>query len=300
MPKPNSLGTLLVATDFSPDANEALSRAILLARQHDAGLVLAHVVDSGPWLALHELLKGEPDLASKLMEQGGMQLAAAAQALEREGKVRSVRTALASGSLVDGLRGVADQADLLVVGVSADHPVRDFTRGSTAEQLARVAGKPILRVRGRAAADYAQVLVAVDFSPASMRALELAMTLAPGARLHLLHCVDLPYAGKMKTAGVEEHVVAAYVARARQQAVDRLREITQALPQALHVTTSVRDGDVRAELLKQRDALGADLISLGKQGQSMVADALLGSVTVSMLDRAPCDVLVAPGPAPQH
>ena len=39
------IATILAATDFSPDGNNAVRRAALLARQLDARLTLLHVVD---------------------------------------------------------------------------------------------------------------------------------------------------------------------------------------------------------------------------------------------------------------
>lgn len=41
----DSRQTLLVATDFSTRSDRALRRAVLLAKQYTAGLVLVHVVD---------------------------------------------------------------------------------------------------------------------------------------------------------------------------------------------------------------------------------------------------------------
>ena len=46
------------------------------------------------------------------------------------------------------------------------------------------------------------------------------------------------------------------------------------------------------EAEKSRDA---DLIVIGRQGRSMVADTLLGSVARRVLADAQCDVLVATG-----
>ena len=40
------IATILAATDFSPDGNNAVWRAALLTRQIDARLTLMHVVDT--------------------------------------------------------------------------------------------------------------------------------------------------------------------------------------------------------------------------------------------------------------
>lgn len=291
-----SLETVLAATDFSLDARQAVARANLLTSEQGAQLVLMHVVDTGSLLTLEQLLEVERDLHRRVVEHAQTQLGAAADALRRDGHTVSVRTHIASGRPVRSLAAAVEDADLLVLGASGDHPIRDMTLGSTAEQLSRLARRPILVARGMPAGAYQRVLVPVDFSEASIHAMEMALAIAPKASFHLLHCLDLPYLGHMKVAGVDEETVNNYEARARRDAMDRLMKVIGGLPDGTSATFAVEIADVRVELLKQARTSGADLIALGKQGQSFIADTLLGSVTAATLACAQCDVLVVPGP----
>jgi nucleotide-binding universal stress UspA family protein len=292
-----SLKTVLAATDFSPDAQEAVARGSLLASEQGAQLVLMHVVDMGSLFAWPQRSEVERDLHGRVVEQAQMQLVAAAAALRRDGLAASVRTHIATGRAVRSLAAAAEDVDLVVLGASGDHPIRDMTLGSTAEQLSRLAHCPILVARGMPAGAYRQVLVPVDFSDASMQALEMALAIAPDASFHLLHCLDLPYLGRMKVAGVDEEAVINHKARARRDAMDRLVKIIGDLPAGTRATFAVEIADVRVELLKQARTKGADLIARGKQGQSFIVDTLLGSVTAATLACAQCDVLAVPGPS---
>jgi universal stress protein E len=289
---------ILAATDFSCGAEQAVRRAARLAAQHRAELLLLHAVDPGPWLVLRDLQDGEPDLQARLAGQAEILLASTARSLasaSEAGTGASVRTRCAQGRPLDAIVQASEAADLVVLGSSGEHPLRDATLGSTADRLCRALERPLLIVRGSAQAAYRQVLAAVDFSAASVRALALAAALAPHAKLHLLHGIELPALGRMRLAGVEEQAVIRFKAQALHRCAERLRELAASLGLQERVTFDVQVADIRFELLEQARAHVADLVAVGKVGHSRLANALLGSVTAWTAARASCDVLVAPG-----
>jgi nucleotide-binding universal stress UspA family protein len=288
------LRTVLAATDFSAGAQQAVARASLLASRQGADLLLVHAVDLGAWFALRDMLDGDRDLHGRVAEQAQMLLGVAADAIRQQGHAGSIRTHVARGRPARALLGAAKEADLVVLGASGEHPVRDVALGSTAEQLSRLVNRPLLLVRRMPAGEYRRVLVPLDFSAPSLRALDVALAIAPTASFHLLHCLELPSLSRMRVAGVAADAVLEYQARARREATRRLDQLVRGLPSGSQVTTTVQVGDVRMELLKQARALDADLIALGKHGQSYLADTFLGSATAATLARAECDVLAVP------
>lgn len=58
------------------------------------------------------------------------------------------------------------------------------------------------------------------------------------------------------------------------------------------VVSVARHGDPAEHLLDTARAVGADLIVIGRRGNTSVARTLLGSVATCVVGRAPCDVLV--------
>lgn len=284
--------TLLAATDFSPSARFAVARAALLAQERGGELIIKHVVNTDPWLALRDLVD-ERDIAGRVAEQARMALAAGASSIAREHRLVP-HTEVASGRTVDELLAGSEAADLLVLGASGDHPVRHRTIGSTADRLARLARIPLLIVRGEPVQPWRQVVAAVDFSACSLSALRLARQLAPGAAFHLLHCIDVPTVAHPALGALRRDAMTHLRTRARERAIEQLEQLRSEFDAGRSVSLSVGEDDVRLEVLREADRRGADLISMGKQGQSLISDTLLGSVTASVLADALCDVLVVP------
>ncbi|MDK9724971.1 MAG: universal stress protein [Sterolibacteriaceae bacterium MAG5] len=288
----NPIGSILAATDFSPSARDALARAAGLAAEHGAALTLLHVI-SGPSLdAFKELLAGSNDEpageAARLLEEAAAELAAVAG--------RQAATRVRVGGVHDELAAAAERADLLVIGDRGLHPMRDMIIGTTAERLLGSCRKPVLVVKRGAAAPYRKVLVPVDFSACSHAAFKAALGLAPRADLHVCHAFGLPSAGKFWLADVPEAALRRYEAVAGRAAEERLAVL------AAEADSRDRErcrllavaGDPSMVVIAEAEKREADLIVIGRHGESALRDFLLGSVTRHVLANAPCDVLVVP------
>ena len=284
--------SVLAATDFSPDALHACRRAGMLAAEHDVPLDLLHVVEPDIAIAVRELLAANRDLRARIDEQADMQLTALAQQL-RELLGIEVRPQLRRGLVLEETTSASAQARLLVVGARGGHALRQLTLGTTADRLMRSIDRPLLVVRQPPAGPYARVVVLMDFSQAAQAALQTAMAVAPQAAIHVMHAIDLPYEGKLKLAGVRDEDIAAYREQGLAEAARRLQEsLPVADRQRLHVSATL--GDVRFEALRMIAELDADLVAVGKQGNSLAGDMFLGSTTSCMMEDAPCDVLGIP------
>jgi len=287
---------VLAATDFSAGGQQAARRAAWLAAGHGAELAMLHVAEPDALLALRDLLDAKRDLSRAVAEQAEMQLAALAREIGQQHGLR-VQHQLRAGSVLGELNAAAGEADVLVVGAHGESPVREFVLGTTAERLVRLARRPVVVVRGDASRDYRSVLVAVDFSPASEAALRLALRLAPAAEVHLLHCYDVPFEGKLRLAGATDAEIDRCREHQRTEALRQAHALVERVAEGRAVGTMLRRGDPRLELLQAAAELGADLVAVGKQGRSLVGDALLGSLTAWAVAEAPCDVLIVPGEA---
>lgn len=140
-------------------------------------------------------------------------------------------------------------------------------------------------------AGYRQILVAVDFSEHSERALEkgLELSSASGAKVKMIHVVDYfpmmdaAYDGALTfNVDITDELVASSKKRLAELA-DRHQVSKEDL--------SVEVGAVRNEIIKKAEKIGADLIVIGSHGWRGI-DLLLGSTTDSVLHHARCDVLV--------
>lgn len=281
------MNTILTLTDFSLPAEQALSRAVLLARRHDAVLELAQLSGTGP-----------PDSAERLQRCAAM--------LARRHRLR-VRCLGALDNEARLREAAATRADLLVLGWPASGP-RDWLRGGALPQrLLRHLPCPLLVVRQAAEQAYRRLLVAVDVAPptataaTSLRLAEAAAALAPEAQLELFHAIGTRDEARLRAAEASYRSVLAYretLYRHAQQHLLRLSDSLGARRNRLMYTLG--RGDPACQALVQQEYGGAELIVVGKPPRAAWAELLLGSTAARLLGRARCDLLVWPEqPAPQ-
>jgi nucleotide-binding universal stress UspA family protein len=171
--------------------------------------------------------------------------------------------------------------------------MRHWLLGATAERLLRKTLKPLLVVKQAPQLAYRRVLVPVDFSQWSKRAIALAHGFNPQAVMVLLHACEIPFEGKMRFAGIEEETIQQHRLNIKREALARLDELahdaglTPTQWQPLVAFANAPD-----YILEQEEEQGTDLIVLGKHGSGMTEELLLGSVTKHVLGQARSDVLV--------
>jgi len=291
-----NIRTVLVGTDFSASAKQAVARAARIAAARGATLSLLHVIEQDWMLAARSLVGGR-DFQAAVEEQCTMQLGALAdEVAQLEGGQRP-KVMLRTGSPIQELNRASQAADLVVVACGGgNHPLRQATLGSTASRLARLATGPLLAVRTATQGDYRRVLVATDFSEVSVDVMQAAMRLAPDASSELVHCFDIAYEGRLRLAGAADQDLDRYRSQARAAAEREAQALVTRGQMPARTRISIRQGDARFELLEAAQRSGADLIVVGKHGRSFLTDTLLGSVTSWLLAEAPCDVLVVPSP----
>ena len=136
-----------------------------------------------------------------------------------------------------------------------------------------------------------KILVPLDFSDDSARALEYAKGLARelGASIHLVHSYKInmgsisPY-GVVLPEGLERDLQGA--------AEGRLAECAEKLrSEGLEVETSTTSVFPSEAIARTAESAGADLIVMGTRGLSGLKHVMLGSVAERTLRIAPCPVL---------
>lgn len=289
------LHTILAATDLSAAARLACERAVRLASACDARLELQHVVNTGALDSLRLLFASQPDdLQQRLLDEAREELRNLLAELH-DGLGGSANLHLGIGNVVNEITRQADalDADLLVLGAHGSSLVRDLIVGSTTERVLRRTGRPLLVVRRPAPRGYRQVLIPVDFSARSLKAIEVARRLAPKAALVLLHTFEVPFEGRLRHAGVSEQELAALRASAQREGETRMAElIARAGLPAAALHSLVLYGDPSVQILEHERLQGSELIVIGKRGQNSLEGLLLGSVTKHILSQAQSDVLV--------
>jgi nucleotide-binding universal stress UspA family protein len=291
----NRLGPILAATDFSAPARHAADRAARLAHETGAALTLMHVLPGGALRELRQWLDTSHDMEQTLRDDAQRELRALASELQAHRHVKP-RVVDVSGSVLDeiGQEARALDAALLVLGARGAGFLRRLVLGSTSERLLRRTTRPVLVVRQRPHEPYRRVLVALDFSPWSAHAVALAHRVAPRARLLLFNAYQVPFEEKLRFAGVDAATIERYRRQARADATQRVHALAAAT--ALKPgdwEPCIVEGDASQRIVEHEQEKDCDLVVLGKHGQSVAEDLLLGSVSTHVLAEGSTDVLIS-------
>lgn len=287
--------SILAATDFSAPARHAADRAARLAHETGARLTLMHAVSGSALAELRQWLGAGHASEQQLLDEARRSLERAAAELGAARHV-AVQTHLGSGPVVEQITQQAEaaEADLLVLGARGSGFLRRLVLGTTAERLLRRTTRPLLVVRQSAHEPYRRALVALDFSPWSAQALQVARRVAPHARLVLLSAFQVPFEEKLHFAGVDTATIEHYRTQSRAMATQRLHAAAHdAGLKPGHWEACVVEGDASQRIVEQEQELDCDLVVVGKHGQSAAEELLLGSVTRHLLAEGSADVLVS-------
>ena len=140
-----------------------------------------------------------------------------------------------------------------------------------------------------------KILVPVDFSEHSAKALEMAVDLAKsfGASIQLLHCYQIQPAGVSPYGIVLPESFDRDLREAAGRQLGEWRDKVAA--QGVEVEASLSSMFPSLAISETASEAGTDLIVMGTSGLSGIKHVLLGSVAERTLRVAPCPVLTVKG-----
>jgi len=275
--------SILIATDLSARSDRALERAIQLAEFHDASLTIVHVVDEG-------LPASIADAQEKTARQAILRHA---QSLKSVGEPSMSVEVVFGRPHVDILE-TADQisADLIVLGLHREHLLKDMFRGTTAERVIRAGNTPVLLVKDRVNSPYQRVMVGVDFSVYSRRAVEFATSFAPAGYLHLVHAYDVPFEDIVRATKPQSEVSKQLQLETQQMIEEEMRIFLSTIRMKPSSLERIMEQGMPREVIHQQvEKLQPNLLVVGTHGRTGVSHAFLGSIAEDLLRDPPCDVL---------
>lgn len=278
------ISTLLVASDFSKGAEQALNRALRLPLADGAELHLLFVLVEPTFDA--PLRKAQAAAASAMRE-----LVSRARELARKSGV----AVTISGKVVAGrpFEQIVRQsrllgAELIVMGRHGRRPVRDLLIGTTADRVVRYGDLPVLLVREAARESYARPLAAVDFGETTRETLAtLLRVVGPEVdEVTLVHSYFAPFAGLLADAASVRRSV-------RKRAAGEAAAMLASLPPwGVPWRTLLLHGDPRSAVLRTAGRRHTDLIALGTHARRGLSRVPIGSVAEWVAAQARCDVLI--------
>ena len=182
-------------------------------------------------------------------------------------------------------------AEMIVLGVHREDAFKDLFRGTTAERVIRASSVPVLLVKDCAGA-YRRIMVGVDFSIYSRRAVEFAIKFVPDGEFHLVHAYDVPFSGFLYGRETQEQVSKQHEIQFHKMIDDEMAAFLSGFaPETPKLERVMKQGSAREVIHQQVGQIKPDLLVIGTHGRTGVAHALLGSVAEDLLSDPPCDVL---------
>ncbi len=300
------LSTILVPTDFSSTADNALTYGADLAERTGAALHVLHVINEQDpeWYDLADPLDMVDDLRRQLHNQAQHKLAA----LDAETKVETEVAVDISFNVANSIHDYIEDndVDMLVIGAHGRTGVREMVLGSLAEKMLRHAACPVLTVGEHAPWEdtqqdlqVADILAPVDFSEGSKYALRIAKSFADLYKAHLdvlfvaeervvpqFHDTGLPTMGVVR---MDPDIVARAEPAITQLAAD-------VGGPDVPVTPRVREGGAAKAITDLATERDSDFIVMATRGLSGMQRIFMGSVTERVVRATPCPVLVVRAP----
>lgn len=138
------------------------------------------------------------------------------------------------------------------------------------------------------------VLVPMDYSALSKKALRRALSLHPDATITVLHVIDW-HTSDLGPGGWGDspNTFEDWLDEAREHAADLFDEAAAiAAEYDAEIATDTAVGDDARQIVQYAEDHDVDLVVIGSHGRSIPARVLLGSVSETVVRRAPVPVMV--------
>jgi len=282
-----SLSRIMVATDFSVFSDQALDRALSLARRFNSKIYLTHVIT----LAGHGVMEAEVGALSH--EQLWNLAKQSAGKIEDSGRLSGIsyEVVIEEGALWPALENLIKKydIDLLVLGTHGMTGVVKVVAGSSAEQIFRQARIPVFTVGPAVsgppsvAAGFKNILCATDFGHAAEKEVAFAFALAQEqqARLVLLHVTPTGAKVSGREAEWEKEPI--------------MRKLTGLVPSGVDIAFKPEfrlvPGEPVGEILRAAEDTKADLIVIGAKKRETLAGHIPHTKAYRVVCGAHCPVL---------
>ena len=288
--------SILAATDFSEYSKAALDICLSASRCMKTKLYVLHTIEKLPHDYLHLSSSTAPaDIKQKLEEEAIDKIKAMVpeEVMEKGDIIPMVRFGKPFLEIIQVAK--EENVDLLVIGTHGRAGVERVILGSVAERLVRKAGCPVMVIKGRKYAGFKRIIVPIDFSDCSRKALEYAIATARShnSRLTILHVYDESF--------VEPYINAA---NSEEEADEIMKEIELVNETKYDEFLKTIDfsgvecdkllikGIPEIQIVESVMAHQADLVVMGTHGRAGIKHILIGSTAEEVVRTVHCDIII--------
>lgn len=283
-------GGIVVAIDGSPESIAALDAAAVIAKRRNCP---GHVVSVLPQFPSYQIT---PGLEARMEDVDDVRFQLRETAVQDLLKAGGMGTGWSSdvvmGQTAHAIVSVAQErgADLIVIGRRAHGMLDRILGGETTLQVIRLSPVPVLAVSLDQEGPLSIAAVAVDFSPSSARAAQVALEMLGGSgTLYLVH-VEPPVELFPNGFTIPGDVLDP------DSIMTWFNNLVLSLhaPEGVTVEPVVLNGKAVPTIIEFAERVGAGMIAAGSHGHAQMEHFLLGGVSTGLVRNARCAVLISP------
>ncbi len=287
---------VLVATDFSEYSKVALDISLSASRCMKTKLYVLHTIEKFPHDYRH-LLSGtaHADMKQKL-EEDAIDKIKAMIPVEIMGKGDIIPMVRFGKPFLETMQVVKENnVDLLVIGTHGRAGVDRVMLGSVAERIVRKAGCPVMVIKGIKYTGFKRIIVPIDFSDCSRKALEYAIATARAhnSRLTILHIYEKSF--------VEPYVNAANSEEKADEIMKEIERVNETKYDEFLKTVDLngveyekllKKGIAETDIVEIAMEQQANLIVMGTHGRSGIKHILIGNTAEEVVRTVHCDIII--------
>ncbi|MBL8196970.1 MAG: universal stress protein [Blastocatellia bacterium] len=278
-----SIKRILCASSLTPESDQALDYALLLARSYSAKLFCFYSIEKFD----------ETNDAAYIDVETNFTKSLAAYLSPSDVPIPDWEVIVSQGDPANKIVSTAIEQEIdLIVMLSRRRPLAAALLGSTTEIVCKVAPCPILVIHPNEKSwvndetgkvELSRILVGCDFSKYSKQAFSYALEFAKtyGSSIDLLHTLPKNISTGSPVFGNPVH-----------QSMNHMEQLIPETDKELKITRFVAEGEPYQELLDHIEERNVDLVCIGAHGRDSKKEYLFGTTTDKILRAAKCPVLV--------
>ncbi len=287
---------ILVAIDFSEYSKIALDICLGASKCMKTKLYVLHTIEKFPHDYVHLLSSTAHSNMKQKLEEEAMNKIKAMLPEELLGSEDIVPIVRFGKPFLEIIKVAKEKGvDLMAIGTHGRAGVDRVILGSVAERVVRKAGCTVMVIRNRKYVGFKRIIVPIDFSDCSRKALEYATATARAhnSKLTILHVYEgsfvEPY---VKAANSEEEAdeIMKEIERVNETKYDEFLKTVDL--SGVEYEKLLKKGIPETDIVEIAMEQQANLIVMGTHGRSGIKHILIGSTAEEVVRAVHCDIII--------
>jgi len=265
-------------------ANEVLKRAISIAHENNALLVIVHDVEPPFFTSPYLKPIDDNEIKKKIMDQVNL--------LNEEANIE-YSVFIQHGRVADSVINIAKKtnADLLIIGLHGKDDTENYHFGSNAFKIIQKTHIPMLIVKNKVENDYKSMIAPTNLAEESKKSILFAHALFPKVSCKYLYAHEVFIELQGMQYRINEEQRQAINTEMAKEAWDALEAFVKETGEGDMAFMDYR-ASINEDLLNYIVEDQADLLVLGSKGIGNLNSFVFGSTASYLLRESPTDILI--------